>query len=92
MTRRLLAAAVAATSAAACYASGPTVAMTVLLLAGWLREHALRRGAETRLRAAAIEVEAATEARVVRLHPDDLHAIIWEPEADADLAPDRVLH
>lgn len=92
MTRRLLAAAVAATSVAACYASGPTVAMTVLLLAGWLREHALRRGVETRLRAAALDVEAAAEARVVRLHPDDLHALTWEPSDDVDLAPDRVLH
>ena len=61
MTRRLISVAVAVvgTAAAALYAAGPSTAVSVLLLAGLLREHALRSGGERRLRAAVGQAEDA---------------------------------
>lgn len=99
MTRRLLLAATAATSGAALLSGSPGTAVAVLLLAGWLREHALRTGSERRLRAAVAELEgvakSAGDVPSVRLHPDALAEIsdlIWEADDDAPAGEARTLH
>lgn len=89
--RYLLLGGIAAVAAVVVHGAGPALAIAVLMLAGWLREHALRRGVEARLRAAVAEVEAAAEVRVVRIHADQMREILWE-SSDSDVAADRVLH
>ncbi|BDA85433.1 hypothetical protein Sa4125_29750 [Aureimonas sp. SA4125] len=101
MTRRLIGAAVLATSAAALFTAGPAVAVSIALLAALLREHALRTGGERRLRAALAEMEgvarSAGEVRSVKIHPDslaDFRDLMFEDDdEEPTMARDlRVLH
>ena len=79
MTRPFLLAATLATSGAALLSGSPGTAVAVLLLAGWIREHALRTGTERRLRAAVAELEGvaqrAGDVPSVRLHQDAIDQI-----------------
>lgn len=65
MTRRLLLAATTDTAGAALLSGSPgtaVAAVAVLLLASWLREHALRTGSERRLRSVVIEMKVSPDA------------------------------